>query len=67
MSFWNWFQQNGDRVFAFFSLLSIALKSVDNLSPQASQAILIVGIVATVAHQAFFPNQPAAAPPAEQK
>ena len=57
MTFWQWFTQNGDRVFAFISMLSVALKSVDGLPPNVSQAILIVGIVATVAHQVFFPNQ----------
>lgn len=56
MKFWQWFTQNGDRVFAFLSMLSVALKGVDGLTPNISQAILIVGIVATVAHQAFFPN-----------
>ena len=58
MTFWQWFQTNGDRMFAFLSMLSVALKSVDGLPPNVSQAILIVGIVATVAHQTFFPNAP---------
>ena len=58
MTFWQWFTQNGDRVFAFLSMLSVALKGVDGLSPNVSQAIIAVGIVATVAHQAFFPNSP---------
>ena len=58
MTFWQWFQSNGDRVFAFFSLLSVALKGVDGLPPNVSQTILVLGIVATVAHQAFFPNSP---------
>ena len=56
--FWQWFQANGDRVFAFFSMLSVALKGVDGLTPQVSQTILLAGIVATVAHQSFFPNPP---------
>jgi len=59
MTFWLWFQSNGDRVFAFVSMLSVALQGVDGLTPQVSKAILIAGIVATVAHQSFFPNQPA--------
>jgi len=58
MSFWQWFQTNGDRVFAFLAMLSVALKGVDGLPPNVSQAVLIVGIVATVAHQAFFTNVP---------
>jgi hypothetical protein len=58
MMFWQWFQENGDRVFAFISLLSVALQGVDDLSAQASKTILIAGIIATVGHQAFFPNQP---------
>ncbi len=56
MNFWQWFQANGDRVFAFVSMLSVALQGVDDLSSQASKAILIAGIVATVAHQSFFPS-----------
>lgn len=56
MTFWQWFQSNGDRVFAFVSMLSVALQGVDDLSSQASKAILIAGIVATVAHQSFFPS-----------
>lgn len=63
MTFWQWFQANGDRVFAFVSMLSVALQGVDDLSVQASKAILIAGIVATVAHQSFFPNTPGPSAP----
>lgn len=62
MTFWQWFQSSGDRVFAFVSMLSVALQGVDDLSPSTSKLILIAGIVATVAHQSFFPTQ-AAQPP----
>lgn len=58
MNFWQWFQQNGDKIFTFVTLASVALKGVDGLSEAADQSILIAGILATAAHQAFFPSQP---------
>lgn len=58
MKFGTWFVQNGDRVFTFLTVASIALKGVDNLPPWANEAILIGGILATAAHQSFFPTTP---------
>lgn len=54
----NWFKASGDKLFTFITLASIALKGVDGLPAWASQGILIVGVLATAAHQSFFPNAP---------
>lgn len=54
MKFWNWFTQNGDKVFNFVTLASVMLAKIDGLSATTSQAILIAGVLATAAHQSFF-------------
>lgn len=54
MKSWNWFQTNGDKVFNFLTLASVLLSKVDGLSAATSQAVLIIGILATAAHQSFF-------------
>jgi ABC-type Mn2+/Zn2+ transport system ATPase subunit len=56
MKFWNWFEANGDKVFNFVTLASVMLAKVDGLSAGTSQAILIAGVLATAAHQSFFPS-----------
>ncbi len=56
MTFWQWFQRDGDKLFTFISLASLALKGVDGLPPAVSSAALIAGILATAAHQSFFPQ-----------
>ncbi len=58
MTFWQWFQRDGDKVFTFIALSSIALKGVDGLAAWMSQAAMVAGLLATAAHQSFFPNQP---------
>jgi hypothetical protein len=58
----NWFTQNGDKVFTFISLTSLALGGIAGLSPAVVQAALIAGVVATAAHQSFFPNPPRSIP-----
>jgi hypothetical protein len=55
MTFWQWFQKDGDQIFTFLSLLSLALKGVDGLPPTATTILVVVGIVANVAHRSFFP------------
>ena len=60
MTFWQWFQRDGDKVFTFVALASVALKGVDGLAPWVSQAALVAGLLATAAPQSFFPTQPAA-------
>ena len=55
---WKWFQGNGDKVFTFLTLASVALKGVDDLPAWADQLILVGGILATAAHQSFFPSVP---------
>lgn len=67
MNFGRWFAGNGDKVFTFITLASVALKGVDDLPAWASQLILVLGILATAAHQSFFPSQPPVpnAPPAQ--
>ncbi len=54
-----WFAANGDKVFTFVTLASIALKGIDGLPAWASQLVLIAGVLATAAHQSFFPTPPA--------
>lgn len=54
----NWFKLNGDKLFTFITLASVALKGVDELPEWASQLVLVLGILATAAHQSFFPNAP---------
>lgn len=54
----NWFRNNGDKIFTFLSLASIALQGVDDLPAWATKLILVAGILATAAHQSFFPNTP---------
>lgn len=51
-----WLAQHGDQLATFISLASISLKGVDNLPAWATQLILIAGILATAAHQSFFPS-----------
>lgn len=58
MTFWQWFQRDGDKVFTFIALASVALKGVDGLAPWVSQAAMVAGLLATAAHQSFFPSQP---------
>lgn len=57
-SFIDWFKTDGDKIFTFVSLASLALPSIAGISPQALQAALISGVLATAAHQSFFPNVP---------
>jgi hypothetical protein len=52
----NWFKQNGDRVFTFITLASVALNGIDGLPSWSNHLILITGILATAAHQSFFPT-----------
>lgn len=54
----NWFKAYGDKLFTFITLASAALQGVDGLSMAVTQGLLIVGILATAAHQSFFGNSP---------
>jgi hypothetical protein len=56
MIFWQWFQANGDKLFNFLTLASVMLQKVDGLSAQTSTALIIIGVLATAAHQSFFPS-----------
>jgi len=58
MSFWSWFKTDGDKVFSFLSLSSLALQGVAGISAHDAQIALIVGVLATAAHQSFFPSNP---------
>lgn len=51
-----WFVAHGDQVATFVSLASLALKGVDGLPAWATQLAIIGGILATAAHQSFFPT-----------
>ena len=56
MTFWDWFKSNGDKVFTFVSLASLALSAVTDLPHSVLQGAMIAGILATAAHQSFFPS-----------
>jgi len=56
MTFWTWFKTDGDKVFTFFSLASLALQGVTDLPAAVMRGALIAGILATAAHQSFFPT-----------
>lgn len=58
MTFWEWFKADGDHVFGFFSLLSIALQGQTDLPPPVTHWAVVAGVIATVAHQSFFPTTP---------
>lgn len=63
MTFWQWFKSDGDRVFSFVTLASLALQGTPGIDPQVVHIAMISGILATAAHQSFFPTEPA--PPAK--
>lgn len=69
MSIGKWLAQHGDQVCTFASLAAISLKGVDDLPAWVTQLLIVLGILATAAHQSFFPNVPPAqpAPPSESK
>lgn len=54
MTFWLWFQKDGDQLFTFVSLASVALQGVDGLAPGVTKALIIAGVLANVAHRSFF-------------
>jgi hypothetical protein len=58
VNFWEWFKADGDKLFSFVSLASLALQGVSSISPHVTAAALIAGVLATAAHQSFFPNPP---------
>lgn len=58
MTFWIWFAQNGGRLFTFISLAAAAFQGQTDLPPWVLHAAIIAGILATAAHQSFFPTQP---------
>lgn len=65
MSFWQWFKTDGDKLFTFIALASAALQGQTDLPTWVMKASLIGGILATAAHQSFFPN-PSPATPAKE-
>ncbi len=56
MTFWQWFKTDGDKVFTFFSLSAAAFQGQTDLPHWLVHAALIAGILATAAHQSFFPQ-----------
>lgn len=58
MTFWDWFQKDGDKVFAFVSLASLALQHTPGVNPTFSESLVIGGVLATCAHNTFFPLAP---------
>ncbi len=50
----NWFSEHGGKCFTFLALSSASLQGLDGLPKIVSQAIIIIGILATAAHQSFF-------------
>lgn len=58
MSFWQWFQANGAKLFAFIAAVALALHGMPWMSAGAIHAMEIAGVLATIAHQIFFPGTP---------
>lgn len=56
VGFWEWFKSDGDRIFTFVSLASIALTGTQGVDPVFAKDALIAGVLATAAHNAFFPT-----------
>lgn len=58
MTFLDWFKSDGDKLFNFISLAAAVLPGVAGIDPKITGAALLVGVLATAAHQSFFPNAP---------
>lgn len=56
MIFWQWFAANGDKLFTFIALAAAAFQGQTDLPAWVMRAALIAGILATAAHQSFFPG-----------
>jgi hypothetical protein len=54
----NWFAQNGDKVITFVGLVALAFQTQSTFPHWVIQAALAGSIVATAAHQSFFPTPP---------
>jgi hypothetical protein len=54
----NWFAINGDRLFTFITLAAAALSGQPDIPPTWDRWIMLSGILATAAHQSFFPTPP---------
>lgn len=59
MSFIDWFKTDGDKLCNFVALSALALQGMTGLAAQVTQAVIVAGVLATAAHQSFFPNPPA--------
>lgn len=53
-----WFKSDGDKLCNFVSLSALALQGITGLSSSAMTAFVTLGVLATAAHQSFFPNSP---------
>lgn len=69
MGFWAWFKTDGDKLCNFVSTAALALEGLGaltgqpaghavDLQPIVVQIALVAGVLATSAHQSFFPNSP---------
>lgn len=58
MSFIDWFKTDGDKLCNFVSVAALALTGVKGMPPEVAGYALIAGVLATAAHQSFFPNTP---------
>ena len=56
----NWFANNGDRVFTFITLAAAAMQGQPNIPQTWDHWIMLAGVLATAAHQSFFPPNPPA-------
>jgi len=54
----DFFKSYGDRIFTFIALASVTMQGLDYLPGWVNHLILVSGMLATAAHQSFFPNQP---------
>lgn len=58
MNFWLWFKTDGDKVCTFAALFALALHGQAGVPAQVLQWATVIGLMATAAHQSFFPNTP---------
>lgn len=56
MSFGNWFQHNGAKIFAFATAAGFVLQAFPWMPVGIDHTVEAIGALATVAHHIFFPN-----------
>jgi hypothetical protein len=58
LTFWDWFKTDGDKLFTFLSVASLALHNQPGIPVAFADTATVIGVLAIAAHQSFFPNSP---------